>query len=454
MRSTQFLASALALTLAFPATLAGTAGAAYAQNLRVQGSTVADTLSVAMNRAVVVESDTPFAELSIANPGIADISTLSDRSIYVLGKAPGRTTLTILGPNGDLIANVDVHVAPDVAEFRERLRQILPSEPIEVRTANDGIVMSGTVSSISRLDAALQLAERYAPGRISNLMTVGGTQQVMLRVRFSEVARGAARNLSAGVGFTGTDGSLRLGTTTPSTEGQGLLTGSIGVGGIQFQVMLEALESQGLSRTLSEPSLTALSGQEASFLAGGELPVPVVGGEGAVTIDYRPFGVELRFTPRVLDGGVINLMLNASVSSLDNANAATTASGVSVPAFRRRQASTTVELRDGESFVVAGLLQDDFQGGSRRVPWLGDIPVLGALFRSSDFQRNQSELVIFVTAHLVTPTRGEALMMPTDRVRLPTERELFLEGRLQGRTGGAAEVSRQDFRGSYGYVLD
>jgi pilus assembly protein CpaC len=122
--------------------------------------------------------------------------------------------------------------------------------------------------------------------------------------------------------------------------------------------------------------------------------------------------------------------------------------------FRRRQTSTTVELRDGESFVVAGLLQDDFRGGVRRVPWLGDIPILGALFRSSDFQRDQSELVIFVTAHLVTPTRGEAIMLPTDRVRLPTERELFLQGRLTGRTGGTAEVARQDFRGSYGYVMD
>lgn len=453
MRPTRLIASALALTLTLPPAILGHPGTAFGQSLRVQGTSVADTLSVAMNRAVVVESDTPFAELSIANPGIADISTLSDRSIYVLGKAPGRTTLTILGLNGELIANVDVHVAPDVAEFRERLRQILPSEPIEVRTANDGIVMSGTVSSITRLDAALQLAERYAPGRISNLMTVGGTQQVMLRVRFSEVSRSVARNLSAGVGVSGSDGSLRLGATTPENTGAGLLTGSIGVGGVQFQVMLEALESQGLARTLSEPSLTALSGQEASFLAGGEFPVPVIGEGGQVTIDYRPFGVELSFTPRVLDGGVINLMLNASVSSLDNSNTVTTAA-VSVPAFRRRQAATTVELRDGESFVVAGLLQDDFQGGTRRVPWLGDIPVLGALFRSSEFQRNQSELVIFVTAHLVTPTRGEALMMPTDRVRLPTERELFLQGRLQGGTGGAAEVSRQDFRGSYGYVMD
>ncbi|MFZ0099114.1 MAG: pilus assembly protein N-terminal domain-containing protein, partial [Gemmobacter sp.] len=177
--------------------------AVSAQNLRVmQGSTSAP-LSVPLNRAVVVESDEPFAELSIANPGIADISTLSDKSIYVLGKAPGRTTLTLLGADGRLISNVDVEVTPDVSEFKERLRQILPGENIEVRTANDGIVLSGTVSSTAKLDRALDLANRYAPDRVSNLMTVGGTQQVMLKVRFAEMQRSVAKNLSSSLAIAG-----------------------------------------------------------------------------------------------------------------------------------------------------------------------------------------------------------------------------------------------------------
>ena len=470
MNARRLIACGLAIGLT-AAELAIVAQPVMAQSLRVNNGSIRDTLSVPMNRAVVVDSEVPFAELSIANPGIADISTLSDRSIYVLGKAPGRTTLTILGADGSLIANVEVQVSPDVAEFRERLRQILPNEPIEVRTANDGVVLSGTVSSVARLDAALQLAERYAPGRVSNLMSVGGTQQVMLRVRFSEVQRGAAQNLAASMALGGTGATDAVlgsggfntaalargalgGVTPPSGAGtNGVLVGGFGIGSVQFQVMLEALETNGLARTLSEPSLTALSGQEAYFLAGGEFPVPVAGEGGTITIDYRPFGVELTFTPQVLDGGVVNLMLNASVSSLDNTTTVTTA-GVSVPAFRRRQTSTTVELRDGESFAIAGLLQDDFRGNTRQVPWLGDIPVLGALFRSADYQRSQSELVVFVTAHLVTPTRGEALMMPTDRVRLPNEADLFLNGRLQRQGGGAAEVARQDFRGGYGYVLD
>ncbi len=443
-----------------------------AQTLRVLNGDSASVLRVPMNRAVVVETDTAFAELSIANPGIADISTLSDRSIYVLGKTPGRTTLTILGPDGSLFSNVEVQVTPDVAEFRERLRQILPNENIEVRTANDGLVLSGVVSTASRLDAAMELAQRYAPDRISNLMTVGGTQQVMLKVRFSEMQRGISKNLGVSIALqSGSGGTPRasgatgrlagdataVGQLLPLTARQGALGFRVGGGSITAQVLLEALESQGLARTLAEPNLTALSGQQASFLAGGEVPVPVAGADG-ISVQYRPFGVELAFTPRVLDDNVINLTMNASVSSIDpslTSGAVGGTGGVPAVAFRRRSTQTTVELRDGESFAIAGLLQDDFRSSKTAVPWLADLPILGALFRSSQYERNQSELVIVITAHLVTPTRGEALMLPTDRVRPPSERELFLQGKVAVSGGGAAgEVARQGFGGSYGYVLD
>nr|WP_245638751.1 type II and III secretion system protein family protein [Roseibaca calidilacus] len=429
---------------------------ALAQNVRVINADSASTLRVPMNRAVVVETEQPFAELSIANPGIADISTLSDRSIYVLGKAPGRTTLTVLGVNGDLMSNVEVQVTPDIAEFRERLRQILPNEQIEVRTANDGVVLSGTVSTPARLDAAMQLAQRYAPDRVSNLMSVGGTQQVMLKVRFAEMQRGVSKSLGGSLQVTGgTHGTLNTGNFATASVGDpaGTLGFRVGGGSLTAQVLIEALETQGMARTLAEPNLTALSGQEASFLAGGEYPIPVVE-DGNVSIEYKPFGVELTFTPRVLDDNVINLEMEAAVSSLDGANTVSV-SGTVVNAFRRRATQTTVELRDGESFAIAGLLEDDFRSGSTAVPWLSELPVLGALFRSVDYQRSQTELVIIITAHLVTPTRGEALMLPTDRVRPPSERELFLNGRLSARGGGAVgEVARQDFGGSYGYVME
>lgn len=430
-------------------------GPVLANNIQVLTGDSASTLRVPMNRAVVVETENPFAELSIANPGIADISTLSDRSIYVLGKTPGRTTLTILAADGSLMSNVEVQVTPDIAEFRERLRQILPNEKIEVRTANDGIVLSGTVTTPARLDAAFQLAQRYAPDRVSNLMSVGGTQQVMLKVRFSEMQRGLGKSLGGSVQISdGTGNQLSTGNfaTPTATNPAGRLGFRIGGGSLTAQVLLEALETQGMARTLAEPNLTALSGQQASFLAGGEYPIPVVE-DGNVSIEYKPFGVELEFTPRVLDDNIINLELNAAVSSLDGSNTVSIG-GTVVNAFRRRETQTTVELRDGESFAIAGLLEDDFRANSTAVPWISELPVLGALFRSANYQRSQTELVIIITAHLVTPTRGEALMLPTDRVRPPTERELFLNGRMTSRGGAVGEVARQDFGGSYGYVMD
>ena len=431
----------------------------HAEILQIMTGAASGTLNVATNRAVVVESEEPFAELSIANPGIADISTLSDRTIYVLGKAPGRTTLTLLGADGRLITNVDVQVSPDVAEFKERLEQIIPGEAIEVRTANDGIVLSGVVSSTARMDRALDLAERYAPGRVSNLMNVGGTQQVMLQVRFAEVSRDVSKDFAINMGIAGDifggDVSVGAGTLLPFPTSGGGATFSWGSGSLAYDLFIDALEEKGLSRTLAEPNLVALSGQQANFLAGGEIPIPVSDGDGGITITYKPFGIELQFTPTVVDGDLINLVLNTAVSSPDE-----TLSSVSetliVNGYSRREASTTVEMRDGESFAIAGLLQDDFGDNIAQVPWLGDLPVLGALFRSTDYQRAQSELVVIITPHLVTPTRGEALILPTDRVTIPSESTLFLGGSLAGNGQGSAasEVAKQDFSGSYGYVME
>ena len=478
MKIDRFLKAALlGLTLgAMPMalTLPSSAGA---DTLRVVKRGTNSSLDVPMNRAVVVESDIPFAELSIANPGIADISSLSDRTIYVLGKSPGLTTLTLLDAGGQLITNVDVRVAADVSEFKERLRQILPGEKIEVRTANDGIVLSGIVSSTQRLQRALDLAERYAPERVSNLMSVGGIQQVMMKVRFAEMQRNVSKSLgsslaingaiggtgiNAGTGTTNTSGGVTssLGGTIPSSnQNAGAVLFGFNAGSTQVGILLEALEEKGVVRFLAEPNLVALSGQEAKFLAGGEYPVPVAQTGDTIAVEFKPFGVELAFIPRVVDKDIINLEMNAAVSAIDASNSIALGNGIEISAFTRRETSTTVEMRDGESFAIAGLLTDDFTDSTRQLPWIGDVPVLGALFRSADYQRSQTELVIIVTAHLVTPTRGEALALPTDRIKPPSEKDLFLHGRTADGTrtpsrGAAGEVAKQDFRGSYGYVLD
>ncbi|MCJ7873018.1 type II and III secretion system protein family protein [Marinovum sp. 2_MG-2023] len=450
---------------------------AQAETLRVVRQGTSSKLSVPINRAVVVESDVPFAELSIANPAIADISSLSDRTIYVLGKGTGTTTLTLLDASGRLITNVDVHVTFDLTEFKERLRQIMPGEKIEVRSADDGIVLSGVASSMQKMQRALDLAQRYAPDRVSNLMSVGGVQQVMLKVRFAEMSRSVSKKLASSLALGGDifggDAGVRFGSGQAARNSglQGILDGvipgstsnelssSIGfnLGAVEVALLLEALESKGMVRMLAEPNLTALSGQEANFLAGGEYPVPVSAESDLIKIEFKPFGIELSFIPRVVDGDLINLELKTAVSAIDPTNGFVN-NDFQIDAFTRREASTTVEMRDGESFAIAGLLKDDFTDLNGQVPWLGDVPVLGALFRSAEYQREQSELVIIVTPHLVTPTRGEALALPTDRVRPPTEKDLFLFGRVASDTartkGPVAEVAKQDFTGSYGYVMD
>jgi len=462
------------LGLAFA--LSPVSGASLAETLTVVKKGTAATLDVPMNRAIVVESDVPFSELSIANPGIADISSLSDRTIYVLGKSPGLTTLTLLDATGRLITNVNVRVAADVTEFKERLRQILPGEKIEVRTANDGIVLSGVVSSAQRLQRALELAERYAPERVSNLMSVGGEHQVLLKVRFAEMQRTVSKSLSSSLGFNGSIFGNDVGTNggVLTLNNQGALTNALGgnipnvnnntgavlfgfnAGAVQVSMLLEALEQKGVVRTLAEPNLTALSGQEAKFLAGGEYPIPVTQRDQAITVEFKPFGIELNFIPRVVDKDVINLEMMAAVSAIDPTNGVNF-NGFEVDAFSRRETSSTVEMRDGESFAIAGLIQDDFLDTVGQLPWVGDVPVLGALFRSSAYQRQQTELVIIVTAHLVTPTRGEAFALPTDRVKPPSEKDLFLFGKTSDplrNNSAVSEVAKQDFSGSYGYVLD
>ncbi|WP_295511456.1 type II and III secretion system protein family protein [uncultured Sulfitobacter sp.] len=479
MKIDRFLTAALlGLTLSAMPLMMAAPTAVQADTLRVVKKGTNRTLEVPMNRAVVVESDIPFAELSIANPGIADISSLSERTIYVLGKSPGLTTLTLLDAAGQLITNVDVRVASDITEFKERLRQILPGEKIEVRTANDGIVLSGIVSSTQRLQRALDLAERYAPERVSNLMSVGGIQQVMLKVRFAEMQRSVSKSLSASLalnGLLGSDLALNGGTNTTNTSGAitnslsgstpgtntnaGAMLFGFNAGSTQVGLLLEALEQKGAVRFLAEPNLVALSGQEAKFLAGGEYPVPVSQTGDRISVEYKPFGVEMSFIPRVVDKDLINLELNAAVSAIDPSNAVSLGNGFNISAFTRRETSTTVEMRDGESFAIAGLLEDDFTDTSSQLPWIGDVPVLGALFRSANYQRKQTELVIIITAHLVTPTRGEALALPTDRITPPSEKDLFLSGRVTAGTraptkGAAGEVAKQDFSGSYGYVLD
>ncbi len=438
-----------------------TAPASAQSVLTVLRGATSNNIEVAVNRAVVLEADRPFAELSVANPSIADIATLGERTIYVLGKTPGRTTLTILGEDGQLITNVDVRVGPDLAEFKERLRDILPKEHIEVRSASNGIVLSGRVSGARKVARAVELAERYAPGAVTNLMMVGGTQQVMLKVRFAEMSRNVSKELNSsfaasydaggGEGIAtqfGPNDSVDGGFPFTIPGGTNGFGASYLIGDVALNLIVEAAENKGLVRTLAEPNLVAISGESAEFLAGGEVGIPIRT-DDSTTVEFKEFGVRLEFVPFVIDEDLIRLELLTEVSSLaDTSNLA--AGAVTI---NSRRAETSVEMRDGQSLAIAGLLQDDFSDGISQVPWLGDIPILGTLFRSTNYRREQSELVVIITPYLVTPTDGDALALPTDRLRLPSERDLFLNGQISG-PQVVQDIARQDFQGSYGYVME
>lgn len=463
--------AALLIALAAPALPAGEAAAQAGNALRVARGAASDDVRVFVNRAIVLESAQRFSEVSVANPAIADVAALSDQTIYILGKATGVTTLTLLGEAGRLITNVDVRVSPDLSEFKQRLREVLPNERIDVREANGGVILSGVVSGARKIDTAMALAARYSGENVSNLMSVGGTQQVMLKIRFAEMQRSAAKSLGFNLGGTAgqiTDNISFAGETNQFLQnGNAPNTGSFidasnafGVfgifaefGDVVIDVVLNALETKGLARSLAEPNLVALSGDTASFLAGGEVPIPVSGEDGDISVEFKPFGVGLSFTPTVVDEDLINLELETEVSSIDT-SIQVVSNGIALSGFTTRRARTTVELRDGQSIAIAGLLQETFTDGKTQLPFLGDLPILGTLFRSASFNRNQTELVIIVTPVLVTPVAaGERLSLPTDRVRLPNEQELFLLGEVEGR-GVAPEVASQDFDGPFGYILE
>jgi pilus assembly protein CpaC len=451
----------------------GLEASAQGQNpvVRVDDTKHGGSFVVPQNQSQILRLDQPFTSLSVGQPKIADVLPLTDRSIYVLGKETGTTNLTIYGRNNNLLAVVDLVVSLDVAGLKRRLFELMPDEKIEVRPAAGALMLSGTVSSSTRLAQILSVANRYAEGKVTNLLTVRGSQQVLLAVRFAEVGRSVVKDLGLNTQLTGDRFAVTTGSLVASAIGSinplAFATGAahITAGKVTLDLLFDALEQKGAVRTLAEPNLIALSGDTASFLAGGEFPIPVASSPNAltgiqtVTVEFKPFGVSLAFTPTVLADGLINILVAPEVSKIDPNNSITVA-GFNLPALQTRRAKTTVELRDGESFAIAGLIQNDFQDTVRQFPILGDIPILGALLRSSNFQRNETELVIVVTPHLAKSVPPSALMTPADRFVLPSDPELFLLGRNESSKSGTVQGSETLNRsgaggidGRYGHII-
>lgn len=443
---------------------------------------------VTMNKSRTINVERTFSRVIVGAVEVADVLPLSNRLIYIQAKKVGTTNVSLFDKDkdGQLVGVLDVQVVPDTTGLQQEIRSSTSSRGIQVSSVGEHIVLSGVALDAVGADRAVQIAKSLSGGNeVVNAMQIAPSQQVLLEVRFLEATRSAGTALGVnwnGVSSNGkTAVSTGLGTAAvdfsgiPVVAAAGTLVGSsvsplvpfgtvlsqvLNNNGNTINVLVTALEQKGLVRTLAEPNLIALSGETAEFHAGGEYPVPVAstpipGALPTVTIQYKEYGVKLIFTPTVLARGVINLSIKPEVSELDFTNAVTI-SGTTVPALTKRDLQTSVELRDGQSFALAGLLQERNVNAISQIPWLGSVPVLGALFSSKSYQRNETDLVVMVTPHLVAPAvPGQRLASPLD-ARLPSnDVDFFLNGQPEVRKLYQDYVSSGgELKGPYGHIIE
>jgi pilus assembly protein CpaC len=402
---------------------------------------------LALNKSQALRLEYPFTDILVGSAEIADVIPLSDQSLYVLGKKTGTTNVSVLDSSRRVIGVVDIEVGPDTGSVAEKLAAGVGPTGIRVRSSGEQVILEGTADDAPTVDRAVEIARANSPGGVINATRVASPQQVMLKVRFVEINRNAGREFGirsdylgqtraarVGRGGTAADGTIidaLLGSTAPFAS----ILARFANNSRMLDLTIDALESKGLVRRLAEPNLVALSGDSAKFQAGGEIPIPVASttqnGIPTITVSYKEFGVKLNFTPTVLSNGLINLKLEPEVSDIDPTVSITTG-GISIPGISVRKASTTVELRDGQSFALAGLLQNITERNIEQFPWLGSIPVIGSLFRSTEFRSRETELVVIVTPHLVKPARpGEMLATPLDSTLPANDLDLFLTGKTE-----------------------
>ncbi|MEY2919815.1 MAG: hypothetical protein RL261_1120 [Pseudomonadota bacterium] len=466
------------------------------------------SMAVPLFKSRVVATEEPTGRVSVGNPDVADIVVISPTQMYVLAKDIGTTNVMLWGRDNRVLGTIELEVIHDLDGLKSKLHQLMPDEMIEVHSAQRSIILAGRASNVLAMNAALRIAEGYlaqvqtaknakqfeqetassredrSVGTVINLIEVGGSQQVMVSVKVAEIARTELKRLnvqfnaiSKGVdgAIGGVNGGARFpdavfepdgvrlpalpGTTPwgPAIDefapnpmkilGSGLFATFVD-GNFLFNLAIDAAKEKGLAKVLAEPTLTTLTGQEAEFLSGGEYPVPITNGLNGVTVEFKKFGVGLRFLPVVLSDGRINLKLNVTVSELAEAGSLILESEQSslrtfVPALKERSASATVELADGQSMALAGLLDDNLREVVSKFPGLGSIPILGSLFRSQEYQKGQTELVILVTPHLAKPVAPGSVTLPTDKFVEPSDSDFYLWGRLEGTAAPAASGSNQ-----------
>jgi pilus assembly protein CpaC len=407
-------------------------------------------INLPVSQAVTVLVTDVVSKIVTADPSIADAQPITDRSLYLVGKSFGTTTVNLYSSTGTPVGLLAVEVTADTADMMGSIGAAVPGSDVSVHTANGRILLGGAVPDALAMEKVLEIVNQYGSPAVINTMTVVGGQQVNLQVRILEAQRTAGREL--GITWGGSIGGVTANVGGPAGGSFSSFITSIisGAMGINLTATINALEAKSLVRTLAEPNLTTLSGVNASFLAGGQVPIRVPDNNGNSTIEYRDFGVRLVFTPVVLAGNRIQIHLTPEVSGIGGFTAA------GDPVFNTRTLDATVELHDGQSFAVAGLLQNGSDLTQDQLPWIGDVPILGALFRSSNYKRNDTELVVIVTPTLVQPgTPGQVLASPLDGTSPPSDFEFFALGMMEVTPRMIAGFKNgEGVVGAYGHIIE
>lgn len=426
---------------------------------------VSETLELAAGHSQIVELGVPIRDVVLSNHAVADVVVKRPNQVFVMGRVPGQTNAFFLDENGKTVRRMEIRVHVDIGTLGITLKKLFPEERIKPESVGGTVFLTGTVRSPAAAASSAQVARRFVADDASliNLLKISDEQQVLLRVRVAEVQKTTLKELGlyptinrmafggfnvapapgAGIGLTSTSPAAYFARAVlhPSTAAD-------------FSFILQALERQGLIRTLAEPNLTAISGETAKMLAGGEFPVPTSNVNNMIGITFKPFGVALGFSPVVLAPGKISLKLSSEVSAIDRSNQVSI-NGTVIPGLTVRRAETSVELPSGGNLMIAGMLQNDMIEALNGLPGLKDVPILGQLFRSESFQRNESELVVMVTAYIVQPIDNNMLALPTDGLVPASDLDLMLLGRLHHvYTGGVGPPPAESLQGPVGYIID
>jgi pilus assembly protein CpaC len=429
-----------------------TARTAPMPNVTTGGAAVAvapgQAITLSTGRGQLITLPRPMSDLFIADPAIADVQVRSPTRLYVFGKASGETTLSATAKDGSVIFSTSVRVGPNIGNIGQMLKIAMPEAQITATPMNGLVVLTGTVAAPDDIEEASRLVTAFVGKdvQVVSRIKTATPLQVMLKVRFAEVSRSFDKSIGFNILTSDSTGGFKFGlgqgqAIDPDTLKTAIpTTGSVlnfagPLAGLNIMSALDLAETDGLATTLAQPTLTALSGETASFLAGGEIPIPVPQYQGVTTIEYKQYGVSLAFTPTVLGDGRISMRVRPEVSQLDKTNGVTIGS-ISVPGILTRRTETTVELGSGQSFVIGGLLNNNANNSVNKAPFLGDLPIIGQLFRSNGWKRDEDELVIVVTPYLVRPVSDNRIALPTDGYRMANDAQIIaLDQQADGKSG-------------------